>query len=232
MLAFLAVCGPQGAASDAVTEALWPGEAPGHGARQRNTALRKARDLLRAHTGTASAMWILYAGDRYRLDQDMISTDLWEFRAALDAARDADGDTGRLAAYRQATALYRGPLCDGAGYEWAEPYAEAARRSVLDAWTRTAELLQDTDTEQALAALESAAAYDPHNEDTYLHIMRLQAGAGRADAARRTYQLLLTRLHELDLTGPRPAIRRAAAGLLGETGPQPASPESAARRSR
>jgi hypothetical protein len=63
--------------------------------------------------------------------------------------------------------------------------------------------------------------------------MRLQAGAGRADAARRTYQLLLTRLQELDLTGPRPAIRRAAAGLLGETGPQPASPESAAaRRSR
>lgn len=228
LLAFLAVCGPQGASSDAVTEALWPEATPGHGARQRNLTLRKAREVLRAHAGTASAMWILFAGDRYRLDQNLISTDLWDFRAALDAARDADGGTGRLAAYQQATALYRGQLCEDAGYEWAEPYAEAARRSVLDAWTRTAELLQDTD--QALAALESAAAYDPHNEDTYLRIMSLQAGAGRADAARRTYQLLLTRLQELDLTGPRPAIRRAAAGLLGDTGPQPASPANAAAR--
>lgn len=233
LLAFLAVCGPQGASSDAVTEALWPEATSGHGARQRNTALRKARDLLRAHVGAASEMWILFAGDRYRLDQDLITVDLWEFRAALDAARDASGDGGRLAAYRRATGLYRGPLCEGAGYEWAEQYAEAARRSVLDAWTRTAELLQDTDPEQALAALESAAANDPHNEDTYLQIMRLQAAAGRADAARRTYQLMLTRLRELDLTGPRPAIRLAAAGLLGETGPQPGSPADAtARRGR
>jgi hypothetical protein len=37
---------------------------------------------------------------------------------------------------------------------------------------------------------------------------------------RRTYQLLLTRLREVDLTGPRPAIRQAAADLLGETGAQ------------
>ena len=221
LLAFLAVCGPQGASSDALTEALWPGASPGHGARQRNLTLRKTRDLLRRHAGSAAAMWVLLAGDRYRLDQDLISVDLWEFRAALDAAREAADDAGRLAACQQAVALYRGPLCEGAGYEWAEPHAEAVRRTALDAWTRIAEILQETDHEQALTALESAAIHDPHNEDTYLRIMRMQAAAGRADAARRTYQLLLTRLREIDLTGPRPAVRQAAAELLGDTGPQP-----------
>jgi DNA-binding SARP family transcriptional activator len=234
LLAFLAACGPQGASTDAVTEALWPGASPGHGTRQRNVALRKARQLLRSHAGAASAMWILLAADRYRLDQGLIKVDLWQFRTAIQAARDASGDTGRLAACRQAVALYRGPLCEGAGYEWAEPYAEAARRGALDAWTRIAEILQDTDPEQALAALESAAAHDPHGEDTYLRIMGLQAAAGRTDAARRTYQLLLSRLREIDLTGPRPAIRQAAADLLGETGAQPgtAAPASAPRSTR
>jgi DNA-binding SARP family transcriptional activator len=233
LLAFLAVCGPQGASSDTVTEALWPGTTRSHGDRQRNLTLRKARDMLRARTGAASAMWILFSSDRYRLDQDLISADLWEFRAALDAAREAAGDTARLAACRLAAGLYRGPLCEGAGYEWAEPFAEAARRSVLDARTRIAEILQDSDPEQALAALEAAAADDPHNEDTYLRIMGLQAAAGRADAARRTYQLLLSRLAEIDLTGPRPAIRRAAAEMLGETGPQPTTTAPAtARRGR
>ena len=224
LLAFLAVCGPQGASSDALTEALWPGASPGHGARQRNLALRKARDLLRRNTGVTTAMWVLLAAGRYRLDPDLIGVDLREFRSEVDAARDAADDGGRLAACQRAVALYRGPLADGSGYEWAEPHAEAVRRSALDAWTRIAEILQETDPEQALAALESAAIHDPHNEDTYLRIMRMQAAAGRADAARRTYQLLLTRLRDIDVAAPRAAIRQAAAELLSGTGPLPGPP--------
>jgi hypothetical protein len=67
--------------------------------------------------------------------------------------------------------------------------------------------------------------------DTYLRIMRLHAAAGRTDAARRTYQLLLTRLREIDFTWPQPAIRQAAADLLGETGAQrgTTAPASAGR---
>jgi DNA-binding SARP family transcriptional activator len=51
LLAFLAVQGADGATGDAISEALWPGALPGHGTRQRNIALRKARDLLRGSTG-------------------------------------------------------------------------------------------------------------------------------------------------------------------------------------
>ena len=42
---------PDGATGEAISEALWPGAPPGHGTRQRNIALRKARELLRGATG-------------------------------------------------------------------------------------------------------------------------------------------------------------------------------------
>jgi two-component SAPR family response regulator len=80
-------------------------------------------------------MWILNAAGRYRLDPSLFSADLWQFADALDQARHAVTDDGRLAAGQQAAALYHGELAEGAGYEWAEPYAETARRRSLDAWT-------------------------------------------------------------------------------------------------
>ncbi len=73
------------------------------------------------------------------------------------------------------------PLADGAGYDWAEPYAETARRRALDAWTTIAELLEPADPDQALAALETALGHDPFNEYLYQRIMRLQAAAGRPE---------------------------------------------------
>jgi hypothetical protein len=64
LLAFLAVH-PAGVTADAISEALWPGSPPGHGISQRNLALRKAREMLRAATGRASPMWIIHASGRY-----------------------------------------------------------------------------------------------------------------------------------------------------------------------
>jgi hypothetical protein len=51
----------------------------------------------------------------------------------------------------------------------AEPFAEAARRRALDAWTRIAE---PADPDQALAALETALGHDAFNECLYQQIMR------------------------------------------------------------
>jgi len=220
LLAFLAVHGADGATGDAISEALWPGASPGHGKRQRNMALRKARDLLRGSTGHDAPMWIILAADRYRLDRALIEADLWQFQAALEAARAATADEDRLAAYRQAVSYYRGPLCDGAGYGWTEPYAESARHRALDAWTHIAGILQDTDPEQALAALETGLTHDPYNEYTYQQIMRLQAAAGRTDAVRRTFELLQARLADLG-AAPRSSTRQTVADLLGDSGPRP-----------
>ena len=208
LLAFLAVH-PAGATPDAISEALWPETPPSHGTAQRALALRKARTLLRAAAGLTEPMLIVLAAGRYRLDPATISTDIADFQAALEQARLAPDDRACLAACQKAAALYRGPLADGAGYDWAEPYAETARRRALDAWTRIAEILEPASPGQALAALETALGHDPYNEYLYQKIMRLQAAAGRPDAARRTMQLLETRLAELGLS-PDPATQQAA----------------------
>ncbi len=218
LLAFLTVHGDGGATGEAISEALWPGAPSGPGTRQRNIALRKARELLRGATGLTTPMWITLTAGRYRLDPALTGADLWQFQASLQAARTAGDDRARLAALRQAVACYRGPLADGAGYDWAEPYAETARRRALDAWARIAEILQPADPEQALSALEAALTHDPYNEYTYQQIMRLQAAAGRPGAVRRTVALLEARLSDLNIT-PGASTRQLAAALLGTAEP-------------
>jgi DNA-binding SARP family transcriptional activator len=218
LMAFLAVH-PGGASADAISEALWPDADPGHAATQRNLALRKARDMLRTATGLVTPMWILHTSGRYRLDPSLISTDLWQLTDALDQARAATGQD-RLAACRTAASLYHGELADGEAYEWAEPYAETARRRALDAWTTIAGILQPSDPDQALAALESALSHDPYNEYLYQKVMRLQAEAGHLEAARRTLSLLEARLADLGIT-PGPHTRHVAAILLGTHTPPP-----------
>jgi DNA-binding SARP family transcriptional activator len=211
LLALLAVH-PGGLSGEAISEALHPGASPGQGTSQRNLALRKARELLRTAAGLPGPLFILNASGRYRLDPALIGTDLEAFSAALEQARTAAGEA-RLAACRRAVALYRGELADGAGYEWAEPHAETARRRALDAWTAIAEIHWPSDPGQALSALETALTHDPYNEYLYVKIMRLQAAAGHPEAARRTLALLESRLTDLGLT-PSSQTRQAAAALL------------------
>jgi DNA-binding SARP family transcriptional activator len=178
--------------------------------------------MLRDATGRPRPMFVTLTAGRYRLDPALITTDAADFQAALERARLAADPADRLAACRDAAALYRGPLADGAGYEWAEPYAETARRRALDAWTVIAGILEPGQPEQALDALETALGHDPYNEYLYCKIMRLQAAAGRPDAARRTLRLLETRLAELGVT-PGPRTRQEAAALLG-AGPAASGP--------
>ena len=214
--AFLAVY-PAGVSGETISEALWPDADPGRAANQRNLALRKARDMLRAATSLTAPIWIINDAGRYRLDPTLISTDLQAFTDALEHARHAAPEA-RLAACRTAVALYRGLLADGTGYDWAEPYAETARRRALDAWTAIAEILQPHHPDQALTALETALGHDPYNEYLYVRIMRLQAAVGRPEAVRRTLALLESRLTDLGLT-PSPQTRQAAASLLHAPGP-------------
>jgi DNA-binding SARP family transcriptional activator len=175
--------------------------------------------MLRTAAGLPEPLWILNASGRYRLDPALIGTDLEAFSEALEEGRNASGDV-RLAACRRAVGLYRGELAEGAGYEWAEPYAETARRRALDAWTTIAEILQPSDPDEALSALETALSHDPYNEYLYVRIMRLQAAAGRPEAVRRTLALLESKLTDLGLV-PSSQTRQAAAALLTAAGPSP-----------
>jgi DNA-binding SARP family transcriptional activator len=222
LLAYLAIF-PEGVTAGAIGEALWPESSPRYAASQRHLALRKAREILRSATGLPTPMFITLAGERYRLDPALIEVDLWQFDAALDQAQAAASDQDQLAALQHAAALYHGPLADGGGYDWAERYAEPARRRAVDALARIAGILQPGRPEQALTVLETALAHDPYNEAVYQKIMHIQHCLGRPDAARRTLRLLETRLAALGLS-PAPATRQAATGAARD---QPGRPPGA-----
>jgi DNA-binding SARP family transcriptional activator len=213
LLAYLAVH-PDGVTGEAISAALWPESAPRYAVSQRKLALRRAREMLRTATGQPAALFIVLAGDRYRLDPALIAADLWQFDTALDRARHATSGQDQLTALQQAAGLYHGPLADGAGYDWAEQHAEPARRRAVDALARIAATLAPRDPEQALTVLDTALAHDPYNEALYQQIMRIQARLGRPDAARRTLALLEARLARLGLS-PAPATGQAAAPAPG-----------------
>ena len=185
LLAFLAVH-PDGATGEAISEALWPGAPPGHGTRQRNLALRKARDLLRAATGLTTPMWITLTAGRYRLDPTLIDTDLrssrppWTppgppatTRPAWPRCARPSPATGARSPTAPATTGPSPTPRPPAAAPWTPGHASPRSSSPptpTRRWPRWRPRL----------------THDPYNEYLYQQIMRLQAAAGRPDAVRRT----------------------------------------------
>ena len=107
------------------------------------------------------------------------------FETALAGARRAELDPAVVAALAEAGEAYGGTLVDGAPYAWVEGPREDARRRVVDALARLAELRETAgELEGALAALEGAISADPVAEELYRRLMRLQGQLGRPDAVR------------------------------------------------
>ena len=209
---------PEGASLEQAVEAMWPDTEPGRERERFWTALGNLRSVLRTATGTTELKAIQRDGLRYRVDRELFRVDLWQFQAALAAARRADLDTAIAAALTQAGDAYGGPLLDGTPYAWVEVPREDLRRWAVDALAHLAELRQAAaDPHGALAALEQAITADPVAEELYRRLMRLQADLGRPDAVRRTYRLLARQLAELDVD-PEPETEQLVADLLRQPG--------------
>ncbi len=116
----------------------------------------------------------------------------------VDARRVAATDADHARLDQQIVAAYHGQLADGLSAEWLELPREAARRDALDAATRLAARVRDTDPGRSLELLELARGFDPYNEPLYRQIMLIQHRLGRTDAIGRTLAMLTTRLTELD----------------------------------
>ncbi|MGB6163285.1 MAG: bacterial transcriptional activator domain-containing protein [Pseudonocardiaceae bacterium] len=141
---------------------------------------------------------------RYQLDTDLVDVDYWRFSDAVAARRAASTSSERIAAYRQIVDCYGGCLAEGMDTEWIDAAREATRRDAIDAVAALARALVDSDPQHTLDLLETARAFDPHNELLYRDIMRLQERLGQLDAIPRTLTLLGTRLAEIDETPTAP----------------------------
>ncbi|WP_308258316.1 BTAD domain-containing putative transcriptional regulator [Saccharothrix obliqua] len=199
LLLFLALH-PHGTTREALTAALWPTSPPERTTNAMNTSLTRLRHAFTTATkGTLTGTAVVVAGEgRYHLAPDLVQVDYWHFATAVHARRTATTDHQRIEAYRRIVDTYCGPLADGMNTEWIETAREATRRDAIDAVAALARALVTHDPQQTLDLLETARAFDPHNELIYRDIMRLQERLGHLDAVPRTLTLLTTRLAELD----------------------------------
>ncbi|MFI0354254.1 BTAD domain-containing putative transcriptional regulator [Actinomadura sp. 9N407] len=197
LLTYLALH-PNGVSRDQGTAALWPDHDPDTATTMFHTAISNTRKILRQATGLREPMFIIHAASHYRLDPHLTDSDLWRLTTTLEHARQATNDTERTQALQPLPSLYTADFATDQIHEWAEAHREYLRRTVVDALAHLAQLTQDDHPDQALATLEHALRHDPYSEHLHRNIMKLQAHLGRPDAVRRTYQLLTTRLAELD----------------------------------
>jgi DNA-binding SARP family transcriptional activator len=190
---------PEGATIDEAVDALWPNTEPEQVRRQFWRPFGDLRTRLRS-TGDNSLEVLEKIGEHYRPHPGEITCDLWRFQAALgDAARAVDDDTARVA-LRRAVEAYRGDLLSGVGYSWVEPIRQDLHRRALDAQLRLAELDDRAGhPELAVAVLERAIDLDRYAEEPYRRLMSLHAAHGRPDAVTATWQLLRSRLADLDV---------------------------------
>jgi DNA-binding SARP family transcriptional activator len=210
---------PGGRTLDQLAADLHPDTTPSTAGKRIRTDISTTRRVLRAATGNAEAMFVVYdpATGRYRLDPELIAVDLWQMLTAIEAANTADDDTRVLALLRRAAELYGGDFADGTDLTWITDYATTYRHQILSVLARIAELLEADHPDQAVTALERALEFDPVNEELYQRIIRIHGRAGRPDAVRRTLRRLEDRLADLGGAEPSEATRRVAERQLRPT---------------
>lgn len=209
LLVFLALH-PDGVHRDAIAATLWADNPPDRPTNALNTALSRLRGAMSTATAGALSDLTVVREGRYQLNPAVVDVDYWHFAAAVAARRTATTDPERNAALRRVVDDYSGRLAEGIDTEWIDTVREATARDAIDAVAALARAMVDTDPEYTLNLLETARAFDPHNELLYRDIMRLQERLGRLDAIPRTLTLLTTRLAEIDEQPSADALRLAA----------------------
>jgi DNA-binding SARP family transcriptional activator len=210
---------PHGRTLDQIAADLLPDTDPAVAVKRLRTDITTARRVLRAATGSAKPMFIIYdpATSRYRLDPDLIEVDLWRMLTAIHEANTATDDIQALAALHEAADLYAGDFAEGQDRAWITDYATTYRHQILGVYTRIAEILEPDQPDTAITTLEQAIQHDPVNEELYQRVMRIHGRQHRPDAVRRTLHRLENQLAELGVAEPSEATLRVAARQLHPT---------------
>jgi predicted ATPase/DNA-binding SARP family transcriptional activator len=120
-------------------------------------------------------------------------------------AFDAAVERGETSDLEQAVALYRGPLLEGCGDEWALPEREAREQAYLGALeTLAAEALARGVTATAERWLRQVVAIDPLRESAQRALMQTLAAGGSYAAAVLTYRDLRLQLYREINSRPDP----------------------------
>jgi DNA-binding SARP family transcriptional activator len=184
ILVYLAVHA-DGATRSELTRTVWPHLPAATISQRLHTTLADLRQQLRPVLDDDP---ITRHDDRYRLNTRAITTDLQQWRTAVDAMANAVGTVTQQQTCRRVVDLYQGEPAAGQTWSWLSPVREQTRRSVIDACATLAAL---ADSGQALTWLQRAITIDPYNEPLHqqaadlLHATGDQVGA--ADLIKRLH---------------------------------------------
>jgi DNA-binding SARP family transcriptional activator len=210
LLAYPACHSPAPQPREVIAEMLWPREAPEVGRRRLRGLLHELHQQWIA-SGVAASPILVARRTTLQLEPAVVSSDVAEFRAALQAGRQADDPDERRRWLARAGALYRGELLPGFYDEWVILERERLAATYLEVLRQlTAALERAGDLDGALATARHAVAVDPLREEVHYDVMRLYAALGQPAATLRQYQELERILREEFGETPSAEVRALA----------------------
>lgn len=218
LLAILAAESSGGVGRSKVAGLLWP-ESPEERARNRlNTCIYRVRQAL----GEES---IRSAGDDLRLNRGLITSDLTEFRTALEA-----GDAERAVRHYGGVFLEGFRLPDSAPFEkWVDRTRDRLERSYRDALEALAEEAEARgDPAEAVRWWAERASADPYDSRVVRRLMEARVRAGNRAAALSAARVHARLLEEELGAEPSEEVRALADRLErgGEVGSTPTDGEA------
>ncbi len=208
ILAFLALH-PDGATQEQLLAGLFPDDDAKAALDKLRRDIFNIRDVMRRATQLPEPKFLEFTAERYRLNSDLIDTDVWQVERAFGEIRVASGAPERLAALHQVVRTYGGQLLENAPYEWVNPgLRENYARRVVDAGQQLSLALEASgDVDGAIDAAERALGADRDDEEQYRRLIKLQLAVGRRDAARRILRELEAHLAEIDAEPAEETVR-------------------------
>ena len=172
-----------------------------------DNGIRKTRRQLRLLSGLGTEVDFIPRDPSYRLNRELVDTDLWRLEAGIAAARRSEDTEERRLLLQAATDGVRGVPFAGQGdqgrhtrevptYEWLVEEQPRVQQVAMQALNLLAELHADAgDLASAVGAVEQAMSVaDGPCEDLYRTRIRIEHRFGRNRAALATYAELSSQL--------------------------------------
>ncbi|HLK60562.1 MAG TPA: BTAD domain-containing putative transcriptional regulator, partial [Chthonomonadaceae bacterium] len=210
LLAYLAFFRKHAHPRETLIEMLWPECEPDAGRNRLSTALSSLRHQLEP-PATPPGTLLLADRTSVHLNPEAFTTDVADFDAALQAARQTADERQRMQHLIQAVRLYGGELLPGYYEEWVlTRQQQYASRYFTALRHLTAHLAKEGQIEEALEYARQAVGAEPAHEEAHLVLMRLLYASGQAEAALGQYRELERRLQEQLGQSPSATARRLA----------------------
>lgn len=222
VLAALAVDAGRPVSVETLVERVWDGQAPDGARRALHAHIARIRQVVRhGDSGRETPVRLLRRGGEYLLELEPEQVDMHQFQRLVEhAGQPHRSAVERVAALREALALWQGAPLRGLPGQWAARVRERWRRRRLDVlviWA-DAELRHRPDA-PIVSALHEVVDEYPLAEPLVVALMRALHAAGRGAEAVDCYATTRSRLVEQLGIEPGPDLRSLHRSILRDDHP-------------